>query len=74
MNGERAHHPSTQAILRFFAYGHLPEPLQQVSKPFHDLAYKIADQLDPDPELAVALRKLRESKDCAVGLAAQSLR
>ena len=53
-------------ILRFFSYGHLPEQLQEVSKPFHDLALKIAESGKDPAETTVALRKLLESKDAAV--------
>lgn len=54
-------------ILRYFEYAHLPDHLQEISKPFYDLAYKIAARPTQDfAEVAVALRKLRESKDCAV--------
>ena len=53
-------------LLQFFAYEHLPLPLQAVSKPFHDLAHHIAITLPKNPEQTVALRKLLESKDCAV--------
>lgn len=67
-------HPSTVQIFRFFAYDHLPAHLQPVSKPFHDLALDMIERLPDDPELVVALRKLREAKDCAVGLAAVQAR
>jgi hypothetical protein len=53
-------------ILRYFTYEHLPEKLQNVSRPFSDLAYGIEDTLPPGPEKSVALRKLLESKDAAV--------
>lgn len=53
-------------MLQFFEYGHLPAHLQEVSKPFGDLAQHIAATLPPNPERTVALRKLLESKDCAV--------
>lgn len=52
--------------LKFFAYAHLPEHLQPVSKPFGDLAAVIVATIEPGPERTVALRKLLESKDCAV--------
>jgi hypothetical protein len=39
---------------------------------FGDLARILVDILPDDPELTTALRKLRESKDCAVFLAAIS--
>jgi hypothetical protein len=60
-------HPSTEAVLRFFAYEHLPEHLQRVSKPFCDLAHQMAIEYeDGGAELTVCLRKLLEAKDCAV--------
>jgi hypothetical protein len=58
-------HPSTEAILRYFAYLHLPVHLQEVSKPFFQLAHVMADDLE-GPELAAGLRKLLEAKDCMV--------
>jgi hypothetical protein len=53
-------------ILQFFAYGHLPEHLQAVSKPFGELAEQIVSTLPCNPERTVALRKLLEGKDAAV--------
>jgi hypothetical protein len=53
-------------MLQFFQYAHLPVNLQGVSKPFCDLAFKIAVELPSNPERTVALRKLLEAKDCAV--------
>lgn len=55
-----------EPLLQFFAYQHLPEHLQSVSKPFHDLAHLIVATLPRNPERTVALRKLLEAKDCAV--------
>ena len=52
-------------IMQFFSYGHLPERLQAVSKPFSELADVIAT-LPRNAERSVALRKLLESKDAAV--------
>ena len=53
-------------ILEYFAWAHLPERLQDISKPFSDLATKVK-MTDGDPrEKAVALRKLLEAKDAAV--------
>lgn len=53
-------------LMRYFEYGHLPEPLKSASMPFATLA-KWADEHLPDgPEKTVCLRKLLESKDCAV--------
>lgn len=56
----------TDRMLQFFEYAHLPEHLREVSKPFGDLADKIAETLPSNPERTVALRKLLEAKDCAV--------
>ena len=53
-------------ILQFFAYGHLPEHLQGVSRPFGLLAEQIIESLPRNPERTVALRKLLEAKDAAV--------
>lgn len=53
-------------MLRFFEYSHLPGPLQGISQYFHTLAHKLVSDIAPGPERTVALRKLLESKDCAV--------
>jgi len=53
-------------LLQFFAYAHLPEQLQVISKPFGELAEAIVRTLPRNPERTVALRKLLEAKDCAV--------
>jgi hypothetical protein len=55
-----------EPILQFFAYAHLPEHLQAISKPFGELAEKLIELLPRNPERTVALRKLLESKDAAV--------
>ena len=55
-----------EALLQFFAYEHLPEHLQEHSKPFRVLAKLLCDTLPRNPERTVALRKLLEAKDCAV--------
>ncbi len=53
-------------IMQFFAYEHLPAHLQEVSKPFGEMAKLIQELLPRNPERTVALRKLLESKDAAV--------
>lgn len=53
-------------MMQFFTYAHLPPHLQEVSKPFCDLAEQIVNELPSNPERTVALRKLLEAKDCAV--------
>lgn len=59
-------HPAIAHVLGFFKYDHLPEKLQEMSKPFCELAYHVADTCPTNPETTVALRKLLESKDAAV--------
>jgi hypothetical protein len=53
-------------LLQFFAYEHLPEHLQEHSKPFGDLARRLVATLPRNPERTMALRNLLEAKDCAV--------
>lgn len=53
-------------IMQFFSYGHLPEYLQKVSKPFCELAWRINNNGPSSTEMKVALRKLLEAKDAAV--------
>lgn len=53
-------------ILKYFAYEHLPERLQTISKPIGDMAREMAQKLPPGPELSAGLRKLLEAKDCLV--------
>ncbi len=59
-------HPAVKHVLRFFEHKHLPEPLQEISKDFADLAIKTAHRFPNDQETTVALRKLLEAKDAAV--------
>lgn len=58
-------HPSISSLLQFFGYLHLPAHLQEVSRPFADLAERVAVAAD-NAETTAALRKLLEAKDCAV--------
>lgn len=53
-------------ILQFFEYKHLPPHLQDVSKPFGDLAVALIASLPPSAERSAGLRKLLEAKDCFV--------
>lgn len=55
-----------EAILQFFAFGHLPGHLKEVSAPFGDLAARICNTVPRNAERTVALRKLLEAKDAAV--------
>ncbi len=53
-------------MLQFFQYSHLPEKLQESSKPFCELAFRVVEKYPQNPERTVALRKLLEAKDAAV--------
>ena len=55
-----------EPILQFFQFEHLPEHLKVTSIFFFELACKLVATLPRNPERTVALRKLLESKDCAV--------
>lgn len=56
----------TEFLMQFFEYEHLPEDLQQVSRPFHDLACVVSIQLPENQQKHACLQKLVEAKDCAV--------
>lgn len=55
-----------EQMLKWFEYDHLPEKLQDVSRPFGQLAAHLCETIEPGPERTVALRKLLEGKDAAV--------
>ena len=52
--------------MKYFDYEHLPEYLQEISKPVGELAKHIDDQLHDGEEKSAGLRKLLEAKDCFV--------
>lgn len=57
---------SDEHIAQFFRYGHLPEALSEISKPFAILAGFVIQTCHHNPERTVCLRKLLEAKDAAV--------
>ena len=57
---------SIESVIKHFAWEHLPQKLQDVSRPFGELAMSVATRNPDDPETTVALRKLLEAKDAAV--------
>lgn len=59
-------HPGVDSLLHYFEYEHLSFNLQAVSRPFGELANRMAGLLPDTPELTVCLRKLLEAKDCVV--------
>lgn len=52
--------------MKYFDYKHLPEKLQEVSRPIGDLAKLMDESLPDGPEKSAGLRKLLEAKDCFV--------
>ena len=54
-----------EPILKFFAFEHLPEKLQDVSFAFASLAIQLTD-IPRSAERTVAFRKILEGKDAAV--------
>jgi len=59
-------------VYQYFKYKHLPESLQDISKPVADLAETMLDVIPDGPEKAAGLRKLLEAKDCFVRAAVKS--
>lgn len=57
---------STDPIMQYFGFKHLPDNLANISEKFHALAWDIHDTLPRCPERSVALRKILEGKDAAV--------
>lgn len=57
--------PQVEPIAQFFEWGHLPSHLQEVSRPFGELATFVLS-LPRNAERSTALRKLLEAKDAAV--------
>lgn len=53
-------------ILKYFEYAHLPAHLQEISRPFGELAKEMAMRAPLSEETQVGLRKLLEAKDCFV--------
>ncbi|WP_445372708.1 hypothetical protein ACH518_09480 [Methylomonas sp. HW2-6] len=52
--------------MKYFNYEHLPEHLQEISKPIGDLARQMDESLPDGAEKSAGLRKLLEAKDCLV--------
>lgn len=57
---------TSEPILKYFKYDHLPAGLQAVSKPFAEMATTVIMQQPRSAERTVALRKLLECKDATV--------
>lgn len=66
-------HPAVANVLRYFAYRHLPPHLQDVSRPFHDLAHEAARMVpDGGPAVTDGLKDLLRAKDWFVRAAVDS--
>ena len=52
--------------MKYFDYEHLPEHLQEISKPIGELAREMNKTLPDGTEKQAGLRKLLEAKDCLV--------
>lgn len=66
-HGDFAERWQGEEMLKFFAFGHLPEgPMRETSRAFCHLAYMVVRTVPRSPERTVALRKLLEGKDAAV--------
>lgn len=58
---------SPEPMLQFFQFdGPLPPPLKTIMVAYRDLATHMVEVLPRSPERTVMLRKLIESRDCAV--------
>ncbi len=66
MTSREERRPEVQRLWEYFEYSHLPPHLQQVSRHYAVMVDVLLSLLPDSPELTVALRKLLESKDCAV--------
>lgn len=53
-------------IIKYFVFAHLPQHLQEVSRPIAELAIHVDLTLPDGPEKSAGLRKLLEAKDCFV--------
>ncbi len=58
--------PKPDHIMQYFSYIHLRPEMQEISRPFCELAQMMVARLPRNPERTVALRKLLEAKDAAV--------
>lgn len=58
--------PVVRDLLQWLTFSHLPEALQNYSRPFYLAAVEIIQINAYSPELVDTLKKLIEAKDCAV--------
>lgn len=53
-------------IMQYFTYEHLKPEMQEISKPFCELAKQMVSTLPRNPQRTIMLNKIMEAKDCAV--------
>jgi hypothetical protein len=58
--------PEARALIRHFAYAHLPPNLADISRPICTLAWQLYEILPDGPELVFGLRQLLLAKDAFV--------
>lgn len=73
IEGLGARHQSTQHLMQFFIWAHLPKYLQRPPEECFKLAVEMVTDLPDGPELTAGLRKLLEAKDCFVRAAITKL-
>lgn len=67
LNVTEGRHPGVRDALQWLTFSHLPEALQNYSRPFYQTAVELIVYVPTDsPELTTALNKLIEAKDSAV--------
>jgi hypothetical protein len=54
------------AMLRWFAYKHLPEEMHRIATTFDAMAQWMVEVIPASDEATVAMRKLLESRDAAI--------
>lgn len=59
-------HPAVKDALQWLTFAHLPEALQNYSRPFYVAAVELITTVRDSPDLVPALIKLIEAKDWAV--------
>lgn len=66
VNTENSRIDMATNVDKYFAYEHLPEKLQAISKPIAELSQLMNDMLPDGAEKSAGMRKLLEAKDCFV--------
>jgi hypothetical protein len=62
----KGRHPGVRDALQWLTFSHLPEALQNYSRPFYQTAVELVTTIKDSPELTTALNLLIQAKDSAV--------